>query len=680
VTGWRIFVFALQVCVALAVPLALCAYFPTAALTWVGVVAIALLGFALLHGGWCWLVPVMGAVTLGSLFHELPIARPFYTAGCAVLSVIVAAIIIAGEVRGVRPSRGEDADRDAAVPLRGEALLTSSEVSVRMVDGAISVTWLAPTSTGGMPISSYQVQGSFDNGSSWTILREVPGSQRAAMIDDLAGRGAVCFRVAAVNAAGVGPASRPTAPMTPMGTPGAPQALASDPGDRQVRLTWMPPVNDGGYGVQDYAVRMSLDDGATWVDVPRPPSAECVSVVTGLTNGQRYRFTVCAINAAGRGRPSDTCQATPAGIPGPPTVQACSPGDQCVTVAWAAPASSGGMPLIGYVVESSHDGGATWVLGDHPSPSTTSATLTSLANGIPYIVRVAAVNAVGRGPASAPSAPTVPMGLPSEVGGVEATVPRGLYGSGHGGRQGAPHDPRATRARARAPKALVGTALVIALAALVGFGVLRTMDASTLRLPGQAVEPTGAPASPPSPPPSPPPAAQASVASANPTPTAQGACLPDPPSGLVAVPAMPDGQALGQLSLARNGTPLLNQQGFPVQQGVSSAILVSGLGHHASTPMPGTSGNSVIVGTRTDQSSPFVHLDQLQPGDELVFTSAEGLVSRYVVDSIVVVPPDENWFLGADPIKAGMPTLTLATCDLEQSLGQRLVVFARTSV
>ena len=46
----------------------------------------------------------------------------------------------------------------------------------------------------------------------------------------------------------------------------------------------------------------------------------------------------------------------------------------------------------------------------------------------------------------------------------------------------------------------------------------------------------------------------------------------------------------------------------------------------------------------------------------------------------MVVPPDENWFLGADPIKAGMPTLTLATCDLEQSLGQRLVVFARTSV
>ncbi|MBU6244669.1 MAG: fibronectin type III domain-containing protein [Actinomycetales bacterium] len=674
VSGWRIVGFSLQVCVVLAIPLALCAYFPTVALTWVGVVAIALLGFALLHGGWCWLVPIMGAVTLGSLFHELPIARPVYTAGCAVLSVMVAALIISGELRGVRRVRSQDSGQASIADARPSALPNSSEVSVRMVDGTISVSWLAPTSTGGMPITSYQVQASFDGGSSWTILREVPGSQRAAMIDDLSGRGDICFRVAAVNAAGVGPASRPTAPITPMGTPGSPQALASEPGDRQVRLTWMPPVNDGGYRVQDYAVRMSVDGGATWVDIPRPPSAECVAVVTGLTNGLGYQFTVCAINAAGHGRASVACQATPAGLPGPPTVQVCTPGDQFLTIAWAAPTSDGGMPLIGYVIESSHDGGSTWVLGDHPSPNTTSATLTGLANGIPYIVRISAVNVVGRGPASAPSAPTVPMGLPSEVGGVEATVPRDTSARSRIGHTAAGHDSPAPRGRKRAPKALVGTAIVIAIAALVGFGVLRTMDTSSLRLPGQVSEPSQPPGG------VPPAAAPASVADANPSSAAQGACLPDPPAGLAAVPVIADGQVLGRLVVTRGGSPLLDQQGFAVQQGIDGAGLVTGLGHHPSTPAPGTTGNSVIIGTRSDMNAPFVHLDQLQPGDEVTFTDVEGLVSRYVIDSTVVVAPDENWFLGADPIKAGMPTLTLATCDLQQSLGERLVVFARTSV
>lgn len=690
VGGWRIFGFSLQVCVALAIPLALCAYFPTLALTWVGVVAIALLGFALLHGGWCWLVPVMGGVTLGSLFNQLPIDRPIYTAGCGVLSVIVAATIISGEVRALRRIQTSYAPQDSNLPALTRPLPSSSDVSVRMIDGSISITWLAPTSTGGMPILAYQVQGSFDGGSSWTILREVPGSQRAALIDDLSGRGEVSFRVAAVNAAGVGPASRATAPITPMGTPGPPVGLASEPGDRQVRLTWMPPVNDGGYRVQDYAVRMSVDDGATWTDVPRPPSAECVCVVTGLTNGMSYRFTICAINSAGRGRASAPCQAVPAGLPGPPVVQACTPGDQRLTVMWAAPASTGGMPLIGYVIESSHDGGATWVLGDHPSPHATSATLSGLANGIPYVVRIAAVNAVGRGPTSTPSAPTVPMGLPSEVGGVEATVPRTLNGSGHRSRRADSDDASAAGgSRKRASKALVGTALVVMLAALVGFGVLRTMEPGSIHLPGLSSDTpadaagalTGLPSEAPTAMPTAmPTAAPASVASANPTSAVPAGCLPDPPAGLSPMSAITDGQPLGSLAVARGGSPLLSQQGFAVLQGTAGANLIAELGHHPATPVPGTSGNSVIVGTRADVNAPFVHLDQLQPGDEITFTNPEGLVTRYVVESMVVVAPEENWFMGADPIQAGMPTLTLATCDLQQSLGQRLVVFARTSV
>ena len=478
VTGWTVTFFTLQICLALGFPLALCAYLPSVALTWVGVVGIALLTFALLHGGWVWLVPLMGAVTLGSMYRDLPVPRPAYIATCAVLSVIVAALIVRGEVRAVGGIRSRRSAKPPSIAV--DALQGSSNVSVQYLDGRIVVSWLAPTSTGGMPITAYQVQASFDAGPTWTVVREVDGSHRAAAIDDLVGGRGVCFRIAAINAAGIGPPSKPTAVFTPMGPPGSPQSLCSEPGDRQVRLTWSPPVNDGGYRITDYAVRMSTDDGATWVDVPRGPSAECIAVVTGLTNGLSYQFTVSAINDRGRGAASPLCHATPAGLPGAPTLQGCVPGDQTITVTWLPPGSNGGMPLLGYVVESSHDGGATWVLGEHPAAHSTSSRLSSLANGIPYLVRVAAVNAVGRGPTSPPSTPAVPMGLPGEVGGVEATVPR-IF------QEGIP----ANRKRGgRTRPVLVGTGLVIVLAAAVGFAVLRTMDTSDIHAPDPGVAPS----------------------------------------------------------------------------------------------------------------------------------------------------------------------------------------------
>jgi hypothetical protein len=478
VTGWTVVFFSLQVCLALGFPLALCAYMPSEALVWVGVLGIALLCFALLHGGWVWLVPLMGVLTLGSIYRDLPVPRPAYIAACAVLSVIVAALVVRGEIRAAGGVRRRQAPPPTTIPSDGPQ--GRSDVSVQYRDGTIVVSWLAPTSTGGVPITAYQVQASFDAGSNWAEVREVPGSQRAVAIDDLVVGRDVCFRVAAINVAGIGPPSKPTAVFTPMGPPGPPQSLCSESGDRQVRLTWSPPVNDGGYGIVDYAVRMSTDEGGTWVDVPRGASAECITSITGLTNGRTYQFEVSAMNARGRGAASPLCHATPAGLPGPPTLEGCIPGEQTITVTWLPPASNGGMPLLGYVVESSHDGGATWLLGEHPAVHSTSSTLHCLANGIPYLVRVAAVNAVGRGTTSPPSMPTVPVGLPGEVGGVEGTAPR------------RPHDPMPERRSqtSRSRRVLVGIGLLIALATALGLAVLRTMDTSEIHAPDSSYGPS----------------------------------------------------------------------------------------------------------------------------------------------------------------------------------------------
>ena len=689
VRAGSVMLYSLQVVIALALPIAFCAYAPSSALTWAGVIAIALLGFALLHGGLAWLVPLSGTIAMVSLFWQLPVARETYIFGSAALAFVVAVIIIRSDIATNRRPAAHDVTGQGFVDAFG-----SEQVTARMVDGSIFVSWLAPASSGGFPVQSYDVQASTDGGTSWRTVRYVPASERSVLIDDLPGGAEVSFRVAAVNAAGTGAPSRPTTPFLPMGPPGPVTSIQGHPGDGQVRLTWVAPLSDGGFPITDYLVQLSGDGGATWMEIYRQPSPECIAVASGLMNGHPYLFRVTAANSRGRGRPSAPTQALrPAGLPGPPFLQGSQGSDRSITLTWSPPAMDGGLPILGYVIETSHDGGSTWVLTDRQDGYVNSARLTGLVNGIPYQVRVSALNAVGRGPSSAPSLPVAPMGVPGEVGEVRVS------GQDFSHRVLIPQPPRQRKPVARA---LLSVVLVLAGAAMAGFAVMRTMEGDAafrigqmagagmdpqIQAPGdtsvqdQPIDPSGRVAPTDGPPP---PATAASDTDAG-SPVVEAPQAPidaQPPTDAQAptVPQVPLGQVVGTLAFYRAGVPIITESPYVVRQGVGPRVLERGPGHYPSTPLPGTSGNAAIAGHRTGWGSPFLHLDQLAPGDEIAFTSPDGLVSRYVVDSTLVVKPDETWVLGWDPLQAGMPTLTLTTCDPPHVNTRRLVVFARTAI
>ena len=76
-------------------------------------------------------------------------------------------------------------------------------------------------------------------------------------------------------------------------------------------------------------------------------------LVTGLTNGPAYTFTVTATNAAGTGpAAAPSPSVTPRTTPGAPLIGPAPAGNASATVTFSAPASNGGSPITAYTVTS----------------------------------------------------------------------------------------------------------------------------------------------------------------------------------------------------------------------------------------------------------------------------------------------------------------------------------------
>ena len=89
--------------------------------------------------------------------------------------------------------------------------------------------------------------------------------------------------------------------------------------------------------------------------------------------------------------------------PDAPTNATATAGDGQATLTWTAPTSDGDSPLTGYTVTASPGGQTATVSGD-----LTTAIVTGVTNGTAYTFTVKATNAVGTGPASAPSNSVTP--------------------------------------------------------------------------------------------------------------------------------------------------------------------------------------------------------------------------------------------------------------------------------
>lgn len=104
-------------------------------------------------------------------------------------------------------------------------------------------------------------------------------------------------------------------------------------------------------------------------------------------------------------------------------------------------------------------------------------------------------------------------------------------------------------------------------------------------------------------------------------------------------------------------------------EGIDLATINYGPSHWPGSAMPGQRGNSVFAGHRTTYTRPFWSINELGPGDEVTFTTADGrfryrVTRTFVVhwqDTSIVEPTDEA-------------TFTIFACHPRGSARQRIVV------
>jgi sortase A len=110
----------------------------------------------------------------------------------------------------------------------------------------------------------------------------------------------------------------------------------------------------------------------------------------------------------------------------------------------------------------------------------------------------------------------------------------------------------------------------------------------------------------------------------------------------------------------------------PVVQGDGWEQLKKGVGQHIGSANPGQDGNVVLTAHNDVYGELFRHLDQLQPGDNvIVYTQQRQHV--YVIDRTVIVEPTAVEVMAS----TGNPTVTLISCYPYLVDSQRIVVFAR---
>ena len=307
--------------------------------------------------------------------------------------------------------------------------------------GQVDLDWDGPESDGGDPITDYVIDYSTDAGATWTTYSDGVSTSTLAALRGLVAGTTHIFRIKAINARGIGPASVPSnaivaeAPLANDAFSGAVRLVDASGSTASSTIAASREVgepNHGGYNpsASIWYRYTSTSAGSLIVDTRTSSFDTLLGVYTGsavnalttlATNddapgGTWSRVTITvepgvtyfiAIDGYNRRTGStllnwEFTRAPDPTAPGAPRNVRASAGDGLATIYWQAPTSDGNRAISQYTVTSSP--------GEKRCTTTGALTCTvrGLTNGESYTFVVVATNVIGSSDPSSPSEAVVP--------------------------------------------------------------------------------------------------------------------------------------------------------------------------------------------------------------------------------------------------------------------------------
>ena len=158
---------------------------------------------------------------------------------------------------------------------------------------SITLAWSAVIAKAA-PVTDYIVEYRTDTSAAWSTWNDGVSTAVTATLTNMTPDVPVSLRVKAVNTYGASPASAmvTVTPRSAATAPTAPVSVTTTAGDTRVAVRWVTPASTGGSAITSYTVT-STPGGFTCT------TSTNACVVTELTNGESYTFTVTATNAVG---------------------------------------------------------------------------------------------------------------------------------------------------------------------------------------------------------------------------------------------------------------------------------------------------------------------------------------------------------------------------------------------
>jgi uncharacterized repeat protein (TIGR02543 family) len=290
-------------------------------------------------------------------------------------------------------------------------------------NGQAVVTFTAPVDTGGSVITSYAVTAYDSNGNA---AGSCSGSGTSYTCTGLTNGSAYTFKATATNASLTSDLSTASLAATPATLPGAPtsvSAAVNTAGAATVSFT--APANNGGAALTGFTV---ISSPVGFICSAAANASSCV--VTGLTNGTAYTFTVVATNEIGDSVASTSSSAvTPQSAASAPTTVTATAGDGQASIAFSG-AVTNGSTIASYTVQA-YDSNGNEVTGATCISSTSPCTVTGLSNGSEYTFKVVTNSTVYGAGITTPSLPSsssnaiTPATAPDSPSEIEVTAGTG---------------------------------------------------------------------------------------------------------------------------------------------------------------------------------------------------------------------------------------------------------------